>query len=76
MQKKRRWITHVDSHSLFLGQSDVVDLGDAAGGLHVSSVTAGSEDDSNLGVGVNVVGGDKSTGSVIDESSEFRGDVL
>lgn len=61
---------------MFLGQSDIVNLRDAAGGLHVCSVTAGSEDDSNLGVGVNVVGGDKSTGGVVDESSEFRGNVL
>jgi hypothetical protein len=43
---------------------------------HVSSVASGSEDDSHLGVGVEVVGRDEGTGGVVDEGRESDGNVV
>ena len=66
----------VDSHLLLIGQSQSLHLGDVLDGLHVGSVASGSEDDSDFGGRVDVIGGDESSGGVVDESREGDGDVL
>lgn len=66
----------VDSHLLAVGQSQSLHLGDVVDGLHVGGVASGSEDDSDLGGGVDVVGGNKSASGVVDEGREGDGDVL
>ena len=66
----------VDGHLLLIGQSQSLHLGDVLDGLHVGSVASGSEDDSDFGGGVDVVGSDESSSSVVDKSREGDGDVL
>jgi len=68
--------THVDRHTGAARQSDGRHLGDVLRGLHVCSVTTGTEDDGDLGVGVDVVGRNKSTGRVIDKGGELTRDIL
>lgn len=51
-------------------------LGNSLGRLHVSGITAGTEDDGNLGIGIDVVGGNESTGGVVDQGNQLGGDIL
>lgn len=66
----------VDSHLLLCRQTQVLDLGDVLDGLHVGGVAAGSKDTGDLGVGVDVVGGNESSGGVVDQSRELNWDFL
>ena len=68
--------SYVDSHSLTRWETDLRHLGDVLGSLHVGSVTTSTENDGNLGVWVDIVGSDESTGRVVDQSSELCPDVL
>ena len=71
-----RCSTHVDRHTGAARQSDGRHLRDVLRGLHVCSVTTGTEDDGDLGIGVDVVGRNKSTGRVIDKGGELTRDIL
>lgn len=51
-------------------------LGNSLGRLHVSGITARTEDDGNLGIGIDVVGGNESTGGVVDQGNQLGGDIL
>ena len=68
--------THVDRHTSAARQSDGRHLRDVLRGLHVRSIAAGTEDDGDLGVGVDVVGRDEGTGRVVDEGGKLTRDVL
>lgn len=67
---------YVDRHLLVIWQAQVLHLRDVTSGLHVRSVTSGTEDHSDLGVWVDVVGCDQGTGGIVDESGELNGNVL
>jgi len=71
-----RCSTHVDRHTGAARQADGRHLRDVLRGLHVRSVATGSEDDSDLGVGVDVVGRDEGTGRIVDEGGKLTRDVL
>lgn len=66
----------VDGHLLVVRKSESLHLGDVTDGLHVSGVTAGSEDDGDFGSGVDVVGSDQGSSGVVDEGGEGNGNVL
>jgi hypothetical protein len=63
---KGRLRTHVDSHLLIIRQAQMLHLGDVSYSLHIRSVTACTEDDCNLRVGIDVVGGNESTSRVVN----------
>lgn len=69
-------MTHVDGHALTLGEAHRGHLGDVLGGLHVRGVTACTENDGDLGVGVDVVRRNERTGRVVDEGGELGANVL
>jgi hypothetical protein len=69
-------LTHVDGHPLITSQTHTRHLGDVARRLHVRGIASCTEDDGNLGIRVDVVGRDKGTGRVVDQSQELSIDVL
>lgn len=69
-------VAHVDSHVLLLGQPNVCELGNVFGSLHVRGIAASAEDYSDTGRRVDIVGGDESTGRVVDQGSEFGANSL
>ena len=71
-----RITTHVDSHTLSVGQTDFFHLGNAFTSLHIRSVTSSTENDGDLGVGIDVVGRDQSTGGIVDQSDKLGLDIL
>lgn len=66
----------VDGHTGSAWKTNRVHLGDVLGCLHVGRVTSGTENDRNLGVRVDVVGGDKGTGGIVDQGGKLAWDVL
>lgn len=76
MAKSPQAATHVDSHTLFRLQPNIIHLGDIPGSLHVSSITTRTEDNGDLGVWVDVVGGNQSTGGIVDQSQKFGVNIL
>jgi hypothetical protein len=68
-------MTYVDGHALLGGKSNFRHFGDILGSLHVCSVTSGTKDNGNLGVWIDIVGSDQSTGSIVDERSKLSGDL-
>lgn len=69
-------IAHVDSHFLVIGHVQVFNLGNLSGVLHVGSVTTRSENNGNLGVGVDIVACNQGTRRVIDQGSHLGRDVV
>jgi hypothetical protein len=51
-------------------------LGDVSYRFHVSSIATGTKDNSDLGIGIDVVGGDKGTSCVADDRSELDWYIL
>jgi hypothetical protein len=73
-QGRMQW-THVDGHALLGGKSNFRHLWDILGSLHVGSITSSTEDNGNLGVWIDIVGSDQSTGSIVDERSQLGWDL-
>ena len=44
--------------------------------LHISRVTSSTEDDGDLGVGVDIVGSDQGTSGIVDQGGHLGSDVL
>lgn len=66
----------IDGDGHVRGEAQVGDLGDGTGVLHVGGVDAGAEDAADLHLWVSVVGGDKGSGGVVDQGSNFDGETL
>jgi len=68
-------VTHVDGHALLGGKSDFRHLGNVLGSLHVGSITSSTKDNGNLGVWIDIVGSNQSTGRIVDQSGQLGGDL-
>ena len=66
----------VDGHRGVRREVHVGELGDGAGVLHISCVTAGAEDTADLHLGVGVGRGNQGPRGVIDQGAEFDRDTL
>jgi len=67
--------TYVDGHALLGGKSNLGHLGNVLGSLHVCSVTSSSENNGNLGVWIDIIGSNQSTGSIVDERGKLGRDL-
>lgn len=72
----KRLGTHIDGHTLALGQPNMSHLGDVLRRLHISRIAARTKDHGDLGVWIDVVGRNEGTGSVVDNGQEFCANFL
>merc|ERR1712093_381559 len=61
----------INGHRCVGWKIHVGELGDGAAVLHIGCVTAGSEDTTDLHLGVGVCGGDQCSSGVVDQSSQL-----
>lgn len=66
----------INGHRCVGWKIHVGELGDGAAVLHIGCVTAGSEDTTDLHLGVGVCGGDQCSSGVVDQSSQLDGNTL